>query len=205
MSCIVKFTRQSGRRPRTTGVGRARKPRSPKIPSTSLWHSLNVPLPRAPSKRGHQHGRRPVAFAALFTTKACDLRAVEALVEACFEEGRAADRAKFMLEAPARREPWGSETFKGCQRPFRRGYSAFENRPDETKQAPAEGDHERRQAPQGALSSRRVIQWPASAAAVAAAVADPAAFGGAEVGSKWRHSAHRQRTGSAPAAWLAAR
>ena len=30
-----------------TGVGRARKPRSPKIPSTRLWHSLNVPLPRA--------------------------------------------------------------------------------------------------------------------------------------------------------------
>ena len=69
-------------------------------PPTRLWHPLNVPLPRpagrnlaelgflvpsklpqgslelrhsAPSKRGRQHGRRPVAFAALFTTKACDL------------------------------------------------------------------------------------------------------------------------------------
>ena len=104
--------------------------RSPGIPSTRLWHPLNVPLPRAPSKRGLQHGLRPAGFAVLFTTKACDLRVVEALVEACIEEGRAADRAKFMLEAPARRGPWGSETFKGCQRPLRREYSAFENRPD---------------------------------------------------------------------------
>ena len=44
---IVKFIQQIGGRPRTTGVGRPRKPRSPKIPSTRLWHSLNVPLPRA--------------------------------------------------------------------------------------------------------------------------------------------------------------
>ena len=29
--------------------------RSPGIPSTRLWHTLNVPLPRAPSKRGLQH------------------------------------------------------------------------------------------------------------------------------------------------------
>ena len=28
-------------------VGRALKRRSPKIPSTRLWHPLNVPLPRA--------------------------------------------------------------------------------------------------------------------------------------------------------------
>ena len=125
---IVKFTQQSGRRPRMTGVGRPRKPRSPKIPSMRLWHSLNVPLPRAPSKRGLQHGGRPVGFAALFTTKACDLRAVEVLVEAGFEEGRAAVRAKSMLEAPARRGPWGSEILKGCQRPLRRGYWAFEHR-----------------------------------------------------------------------------
>ena len=76
-------------------------------PPTSLWHPLNVPLPRAPSKRELQHGRRPVAFAALFTTKARDRPAVEALVEAGFEEGRAADRATTMLEAPARRGPWG--------------------------------------------------------------------------------------------------
>ena len=77
------------------------------IPPTRLWHSLNVPLPRAPSERGLQHGQRPVGFAALFTTKARDRPAVEVLVEAGFEEGRAADRATPMLEAPARRGPWG--------------------------------------------------------------------------------------------------
>ena len=101
------------------------------VPSNLPQGSLEL-RHSAPSKRGRQHGRRPVAFAALFTTKACDLRAVEALVEACFEEGRAADRAKSMLEAPARRGPWGSETFKGCQRPLRRGYSVFEHRPDDS-------------------------------------------------------------------------
>ena len=90
------------------------------IPPTRLWHSLNVPLPRpagrslaelgffvpsrlplgsleprnsAPSERGLQHDQRPVGFAALFTTKARDRPAVEVLVEAGFEEGRAADRA----------------------------------------------------------------------------------------------------------------
>ena len=55
------------------------------------------------SKRELQRGSRPVGFAALFTTKARDRPAVEALVEAGFEEGRAADRATPMLEAPARR------------------------------------------------------------------------------------------------------
>ena len=54
-----------------------------------------------------QYGWRPVCCAALFTTKARDRPAVEALVEAGFEEGRAADRATTMLEAPARRGPWG--------------------------------------------------------------------------------------------------
>ena len=114
--------------------------RSQGIPPTRLWHSLNVLLPRAlpgrslaelgslvpsklpqgsleprdsaPSKRGLQHGGRPVGFAALFTTKAGDLRAVEALVEAGFEEGRAADRATSMLEAPARRGPWGERNIQ---------------------------------------------------------------------------------------------
>ena len=33
-------------------------------------------------------------------TNACDRPAVEALVEAGLEEGRAADRAKYMLELP---------------------------------------------------------------------------------------------------------
>ena len=47
-------------------------------------------------------GGRPVHCVALFTTKARDRPAVEALVEAGFEEGRAADRATTMLEAPAR-------------------------------------------------------------------------------------------------------
>ena len=89
-----------------------------------------MPLPRAPSKRGLQHGCRPVGFASLFTTKVSAPPAVEVIVEGCFEEGRAADRAKSMLEAPARRGPWGSETFKGCQRPIRSGYLAFENRSD---------------------------------------------------------------------------
>ena len=84
-------------------------PRSPKIPSTRLWHSLTVLLPRAlpgrslaelgflvlsklpqgsleprhsdPSKRGLQHGGRPVRCAALFTTKVAARAAVEALVE----------------------------------------------------------------------------------------------------------------------------
>ena len=73
--------------------------------------SLERAAPLSP-KRELQHGRRPVAFAALFTTKACDLRAVEALVEAGFEEGRAADRPTTMLEAPARRGPWGERNIQ---------------------------------------------------------------------------------------------
>ena len=84
---------------------------SPGIPSTRLWHPLNVPLPRpagrslaelgflvpsklpqgsfeprhsAPSKRGLQHGGRPVRCAALFTTKVAARAAVEVPVEAGF-------------------------------------------------------------------------------------------------------------------------
>ena len=34
-------------------------------PSTGLWQPLNVPLPRAPSERGLQHGFRPAGFAVL--------------------------------------------------------------------------------------------------------------------------------------------
>ena len=82
------------------------------IPPTRLWHSLNVPLPPAPSERGLQHGQRPVGFAALFTTKARDRPAVEVLVEAGFEEGRAADRAKSMLEASAWRGPRGERNIQ---------------------------------------------------------------------------------------------
>ena len=74
--------------------------RSQGIPPTRPWHSSNVPLPRAPSKRGLQHGRRPVGSAALFTTKVSARPTVEVIVEGCFEEGRAADRAKSMLELP---------------------------------------------------------------------------------------------------------
>ena len=59
-----------------------------------------MPLPRAPSKRGLQQGRRPVGFASLFTTKVSARPTVEVIVEGCFEEGRAADRAKSMLELP---------------------------------------------------------------------------------------------------------
>ena len=59
-----------------------------------------MPLPRAPSKRGPQQGGRPVGCAARFTPKAGDRPAVEALVEAGLEEGRAADRATSMLELP---------------------------------------------------------------------------------------------------------
>ena len=97
--CIVKSRH-------ALGVGR-----SPKIPSTRLWHPLNVPLPRpagrslaelgflvpsklpqgsleprhsAHSKRGLQHGGHPVGFAALFTTKVAARAAVEAPVEAGF-------------------------------------------------------------------------------------------------------------------------
>ena len=86
--------------------------RSQGIPPTRLWHSLNVPLPRAlpgrslaeigflvpsklpqgrleprhsaPSARELQHGRRPVGFAALFTTKVAARAAVKAPVEAGF-------------------------------------------------------------------------------------------------------------------------
>ena len=49
------------------------------IPPTRLWHSLTVPLPRAPSKRGLQHGGRPVRCAALFNTRAYDFSASKRL------------------------------------------------------------------------------------------------------------------------------
>ena len=65
------------------------------------------------SKRGLQLGSRPVCCAALFTTKVCDWPAVEAPVVAGFEEGRAADQARLMLEAPPLGGPWGSGTVKG--------------------------------------------------------------------------------------------
>ena len=80
------------------------------IPPSRLWHSLNVPLPRAlpgrslaelgslvpsklpqgsleprdsaPSVRGLQQVGRPVGFAALLTTKVSARAAVEAPVEA---------------------------------------------------------------------------------------------------------------------------
>ena len=80
--CIVKCPWKIDLLSRTTGADRGSEPGSQGIPPTRPWHSLNVPLPRVPSKGGLQHGGRPVGFAALFTTKAGDLRAVEALVEA---------------------------------------------------------------------------------------------------------------------------
>ena len=41
------------------------------------------------------------------------------------------DERAELCEAAARQGLGGSETFKGCQRPLRRGYSAFDNRPDD--------------------------------------------------------------------------
>ena len=65
------------------------------VPSKLPQGSLE-PRDSAPSERELQQGGRPVGCAALFTTKACDRPAVEALVEAGLEEGRAADRATTM-------------------------------------------------------------------------------------------------------------
>ena len=50
---------------RCSGGGRVLKPRHP---PTRPWHSLTVPLPRAP-KRGLRHGLRPAGFAVLFTPR----------------------------------------------------------------------------------------------------------------------------------------
>ena len=126
-----------------------------KIPSKGLWHSLNVPLPRAPSKRGRQHGLRPVCCAALFTTKVAARAGVEAPVEAGFKrtaqpagpppcwssrsEGAECRGSKLPCgsldgtrkPSSARLRPGrarGRGIFKGCQWPLRRGYSAFEDR-----------------------------------------------------------------------------
>ena len=54
---------------------------------SGLWHPLNVPLPRAPSKRGLQHGRRPVRCAALFNTSAFPFASSRRLAR-CFANDR---------------------------------------------------------------------------------------------------------------------
>ena len=61
---------------------------------------MNVLLPRAPSKRGLQHGQHPVCCAAFFKTKVATWAAVEAPVEVGLYEDGAAGRSKSMLELP---------------------------------------------------------------------------------------------------------
>ena len=92
------------------------KSRSPKIPSTRLWHSLNVPLPpRPPPSGGLQHGGGPAGCAVLLKAR------FDERLDCCpsgdlgGKEGCAADRASAMLEPAARRGAGGSGTFRECQ------------------------------------------------------------------------------------------
>ena len=96
-----------------------------KLPQGSLEPRHSAP------KRGLQQGGRPVGCAALFTTKACDRPAVEALVEAGLEEGRAADRAKYMLELPLGGGS-GEWNIQRMPEAVSEGHLAFESRSDDS-------------------------------------------------------------------------
>ena len=74
---------------------------TPKTPfDSSLWHPLNIPLPRAPSERELQHGFGPAGCAVLIQAH------FDRRFDRCpsgdlgFEEGCAADLASLMPEPP---------------------------------------------------------------------------------------------------------
>ena len=106
--------------------------RSPKIPSTRLWHPLNVPLPPAPLR---------AAGSSIADARSAAQPSSPPRSPLGQQSRRLSKRAFKRTAQPAGPTPcWsprlegarGSGTFKGCQRPLRRGYWAFANRPDES-------------------------------------------------------------------------
>ena len=80
-----------------------------------LWHPLNIPLPRAPSKRELQQGCGPAGCAVLLKARFDRRFYLCQGSDLGGEEGREADRASAMLEPAARRGAGGSSTFEECQ------------------------------------------------------------------------------------------
>ena len=100
---------------------------------SGLWHPLNVPLPPAPLR---------AAGSSMADARSAAQPSSPPRSPLGQQSRRLSKRAFKRTAQPAGPTPcWrpplggglgGSGTFKGCQRPFRRGNSAFENRPDDS-------------------------------------------------------------------------